>query len=110
MAYICMRRVGSCTHVMHPIVHFVGWCIIASVGGSFVLGIQWVLPGWKWWIGMLVATVLGFVGQLVLTMGLARVPAGRGALALYVAVSGRTFGHWIKLRRLTLWGSRSSSP
>lgn len=49
-------------------------------------GIPWVMPDWKWWLGVLAVGLLGFIGQVISTIGFTMVPAGRGALALYVAV------------------------
>ncbi|KAG8692415.1 hypothetical protein FRC08_009791 [Ceratobasidium sp. 394] len=86
-AYISVRVIGKRAHPMHIISYFSLWCVIVATIGMPVAHTEWVFPTRWTWLGMLLLIGLfGFLGQLLLTLGLQRETASRGTLALYVQI------------------------
>ncbi|QRV95556.1 transport protein [Ceratobasidium sp. AG-Ba] len=86
-AYISIRVIGKRAHPMHTMSYFSLWCVIVSIIGMAAGHTAWVLPTRWTWLGMLLLIGLfGFLAQLLLTIGLQRETASRGALALYVQI------------------------
>ena len=81
-----MRRVGKDAHVMHSVAYFNAWSFVAAIVGSVLAGTKWIWPDFKWCMGLIAIGLLGFAGQVVSTRGFQMETAGRGTLALYVAV------------------------
>jgi len=86
-AYTLIRRIGKRAHVLHFITSFSSQSILASTLGMILFKIPLVIPTRTSWLVMLVLIgILGFVGQILLTMGLQRETAGRGTLAIYSSI------------------------
>ena len=63
------------------------WCCFVSIVGMIILQVPIIMPrSFTFVILMLGIGVFGFVGQLLLTMGLQRETASRGSLGLYVQI------------------------
>ncbi|KZT03028.1 integral membrane protein DUF6 [Laetiporus sulphureus 93-53] len=84
-AYTSIRAMGKRAHPMHSIVAFSTQCVITSTVAMLLVRPHVVLPNRVEWILMLLAIGLcGFMGQMLMTMGLQRETAGRGTMAVYV--------------------------
>ncbi|KAG8973687.1 hypothetical protein FRC05_008274 [Tulasnella sp. 425] len=96
LAFISMRRLRDSTHVMHNIIYFTAWCLIISTITSVLSGtipgipesskIVWFWPDFTRMMGIIAIGILGLAGQVLLTMGFQKESAGRGTLALYLAI------------------------
>ncbi|KAG9047128.1 hypothetical protein FS837_002959 [Tulasnella sp. UAMH 9824] len=108
LAMVSMRRLKDSIHVMHSIIYFTSWCLIIStlspVLSNIIPGIPeaskvvWLWPDFEQLMGIIGIGILGFIGQVLLTMGFQKEAAGRGTLALYLAIvfsliSERIFFH-----------------
>ncbi|KAL6310220.1 hypothetical protein BKA93DRAFT_754933 [Sparassis latifolia] len=82
-----IRAIGKRAHPMHNIVAFSSQCVITSTILILVLRVHIVLPTSLLFLAMLLAIgFLGFMGQMLMTMGLQRETAGRGTMAIYVQI------------------------
>ncbi|EOQ99954.1 hypothetical protein E3P92_03097 [Wallemia ichthyophaga] len=85
LAYVTTRAIGTRAHPMHVILAF-SWCSVVF-GGLLMkaLGEPFVLPKSTKWCIMLVAIgAFGFIGQILLTLGLRREKVGRASLGMYL--------------------------
>ncbi|KAG9047127.1 hypothetical protein FS837_002958 [Tulasnella sp. UAMH 9824] len=97
LAFISMRRLKDSIHTMHSVIYFTTWSLIIStfsaVLSNVIPGIPeasktvWLWPDFKQFMGIIAIGILGFIGQVLVTMGFQREAAGRGTLALYIALS-----------------------
>ncbi|KAL0948222.1 hypothetical protein HGRIS_010826 [Hohenbuehelia grisea] len=86
-AYTTLRAIGKRAHPMHSMTSFSAQCIIVSSIGMTVNKTQVVVPTRLEWLALLLMIGLfGFIAQTLLTMGLQRETAGRGAMAIYTQV------------------------
>ncbi|KIO23133.1 hypothetical protein M407DRAFT_78449 [Tulasnella calospora MUT 4182] len=108
LAMVSMRRLKDSIHVMHSVIFFTSWCLIIStfscVLSNVIPGIPeaskvvWLWPDFEQLMGIIAIGILGFIGQVLLTMGFQKEAAGRGTLALYISIvfsliSERIFFH-----------------
>ncbi|KAF9039209.1 hypothetical protein BJ165DRAFT_1531307 [Panaeolus papilionaceus] len=85
-AYTSIRAIGTRAHPMHSMTFFSLSCVIVStISMIFAPSVApIVIPTRLLWIGLLLMIgLVGFVAQLLLTMGLQKETVGRGALAIY---------------------------
>ncbi|PPR00561.1 hypothetical protein CVT24_005464 [Panaeolus cyanescens] len=85
-AYTSIRAIGTRAHPMHSMTFFSLLCIIVSTLSMIFApsAAPIVIPTRLLWVGLLLMIgLVGFVAQLLLTMGLQKETAGRGALAIY---------------------------
>ncbi|EMD35946.1 hypothetical protein CERSUDRAFT_115894 [Gelatoporia subvermispora B] len=86
-AYTSIRAIGKRAHPMHNMVAFATLCIIVSSIAMPVSRMHVVVPKEPAWIALLFAVgVCGFLGQILMTMGLQRETAGRGTMAVYIQI------------------------
>lgn len=86
-AYTSIRAIGKRAHPLHSIVAFSAQCVVSSSIAILVVRPHLVLPTRLDWIAMLFAIgVMGFGGQILMTMGLQRESAGRGTMAVYIQI------------------------
>ncbi|KAG8899085.1 hypothetical protein FRC00_001907 [Tulasnella sp. 408] len=100
LAFISMRRLKDSIHVMHSVIYFTAWSLIISafytVLSNVIPGIPeaskivWLWPDFKQFMGIIAIGILGFAGQVLVTMGFQKETAGRGTLALYISSSKRS--------------------
>lgn len=87
LAYVTTRAIGSRAHPMHVILAF-SWCSV--IFGTLLMKIQgerFVIPKSTNWCIMLFAIgAFGFVGQILLTLGLRREKVGRASLGMYLQI------------------------
>ncbi|KAG8935286.1 hypothetical protein FRC01_003037 [Tulasnella sp. 417] len=108
LAMVSMRRLKDSIHVMHSVIYFTAWCLIISalysVLSNIIPGVPeaskivWLWPDFEQLKGIIAIGIFGFIGQVLLTMGFQKEAAGRGTLALYMAIvfsliSERIFFH-----------------
>ncbi|KAF9005102.1 hypothetical protein BDQ17DRAFT_1541101 [Cyathus striatus] len=87
VAFTCIAAIGKKAHPMHMMVSFSLPCVIVSVILMFIMQKPFVIPTEITWISLLLFLgICGFVAQMLLTMGLQRETAGRGAMAMYSQV------------------------
>ncbi|KDR72932.1 hypothetical protein GALMADRAFT_252285 [Galerina marginata CBS 339.88] len=87
MAYTSIRAVGKRAHAMHSMVFLSMICVAVSSLGMFVTNTAIVVPRQLDWLALLLMIgVFGFLGQLLLTMGLQRETAGRASMGIYIQV------------------------
>ncbi|KAG1736884.1 drug/metabolite transporter superfamily [Suillus paluster] len=88
-AYTSIRAIGTRAHALHIMTFFaLGSTIMASLG-MVAFNISVVYPtsrSWTWILLLLMNGVFGFVAQALLTMGLQRETASRGAMGVYIEV------------------------
>lgn len=86
-AYTLIRAIGKRVHVLHAMTAFSLQCVIGSTLGMILFKLPFVIPTRTLWLVMLVLIgIFGFFAQVLLTMGLQRETAGRGALAIYTSI------------------------
>ncbi|KAI9450022.1 integral membrane protein DUF6 [Lactarius psammicola] len=86
-AYTLIRAIGKRTHVLHSMMSFSSQCVLGSTLGMILFKVPLVIPTRTLWLVMLfLIGIFGFVAQTLLTMGLQRETAGRGALAIYTSI------------------------
>ena len=85
LAYVTTRAIGQRAHPMHVILAF-SWCSV--IFGSLLMKIQgeaFIIPkSTKWSIMLIAIGTFGFVGQILLTLGLRREKVGRASLGMYL--------------------------
>ncbi|KAI5119675.1 hypothetical protein M0805_009619 [Coniferiporia weirii] len=95
-AYTSLRAIGKRAHTLHSIVFFSSQCVIASIVGMLFLRQEFVFPTRTEWLVLLVMIgTFGFLAQVLVTMGLQRETAGRGAMAIYVQIIFASILQWI---------------
>ncbi|KAF8259028.1 integral membrane protein DUF6 [Lactarius quietus] len=86
-AYTLIRGIGKRVHVLHAMTSFSSQCVIGSTLGMILFRLPLVIPTRTLWLVMLfLIGIFGFLAQVLLTMGLQRETAGRGALAIYTSI------------------------
>ncbi|KAI5119682.1 hypothetical protein M0805_009626 [Coniferiporia weirii] len=86
-AYTSLRAIGKRAHTLHSLTFFSSQCVIAAIVGMLLLQQTFVFPTRIEWLALLVMIgIFGFLAQVLLTMGLQRETAGRGAMAIYVQI------------------------
>jgi len=86
-AYTSIRAIGKRAHTLHNLISFSGQCVIASTVLTLVAHTQFVLPKTFLHFFMLSAIgIFGFIGQILMTMGLQRETASRGTMAVYCQI------------------------
>jgi len=85
--YTTIRAIGRRAHPMHNLVSFSSQCVIVSTILIIVTQTEVVIPTQWIFVAILLAIgVLGFMAQVLLTLGLQRETAGRGSMASYVSI------------------------
>lgn len=85
--YTTIRAIGKRAHPMHNLVSFSSQCVIVSSILILVTRTEIVVPMQWLFVAILLAIgVLGFMAQVLLTLGLQRETAGRGTMAVYVQI------------------------
>ncbi|KAI0247429.1 hypothetical protein BJV78DRAFT_1157203 [Lactifluus subvellereus] len=74
-AYTLIRGIGKRAHIFHAMTFFSSQCVLGSTAGRPL-----------WLAVLLLIGILGFIAQMLLTMGLQRETASRSALAIYISV------------------------
>ena len=78
---------GELAHFMHSIAYFAGLCGILSPIGAVIMRIEWIWPtDPKFTLGLLFVSIVGFAGQVCLTIGMQNETAVRASIALYSQV------------------------
>ncbi|KAK0187129.1 drug/metabolite transporter superfamily [Armillaria mellea] len=86
-AYTAIRAVGFRAHPLHSLASYSLQCVIATSIGMVVTGSPIVIPTQpKWGVLFAILVLTGFVGQVLLSMGLQRETAGRGTTAIYTQI------------------------
>jgi drug/metabolite transporter (DMT)-like permease len=86
-AYVSIRAIGKRASAMHSIASFALQCVIFSIPLSPITNSQYVVPSNPTFFLLLPAVgICGFIAQSLLTMGLQRETAGRGAVGLYTQI------------------------
>ncbi|KAF8883036.1 EamA-like transporter family-domain-containing protein [Infundibulicybe gibba] len=86
-AYTSIRAVGKRAHPLHALASYSVQCITVTTIYMVVTKSPFIIPTRLDWLGLLVLIgIFGFIGQVLLTMGLQRETASRGTLALYTQV------------------------
>ncbi|KAJ3562036.1 hypothetical protein NP233_g9827 [Leucocoprinus birnbaumii] len=86
-AYTSLRAIGKRAHPLHSLSIFSFYSIIGASIGMIMAETPFVIPTRPEWLAMLVMIgIFGFFAQILLTMGLARETASRGALGMYSQV------------------------
>ncbi|CCM00212.1 uncharacterized protein FIBRA_02240 [Fibroporia radiculosa] len=86
-AYTSIRAIGKRAHPMHNIVGFSTQCVVSSLTAMLIIRPHIVMPTRLDWLFMLFGIgICGFMGQILMTMGLQRETAGRGTMAVYVQI------------------------
>ncbi|KAF9005101.1 EamA-like transporter family-domain-containing protein [Cyathus striatus] len=87
VAFTSIAAIGKRAHPLHLMLSFSLQCVVVSVVLMFMIHAPIVLPTELLWISLLLFLgISGFVAQILLTMGLQRETAGRGAMAVYSQV------------------------
>nr|ODN98853.1 hypothetical protein L204_02817 [Cryptococcus depauperatus CBS 7855] len=88
MAYTTIRWIGSKAHALHSIAYFSYLCTITSVFWLLIDPSPLIWPSSTFSLFLIfLIGVFGFLGQILLTMGLQREKAGRASLAMYLQVA-----------------------
>ncbi|TFK83248.1 DUF6-domain-containing protein [Polyporus arcularius HHB13444] len=83
-AYTTIRHIGKRAHALHNLVAYSALCVIVTIIAMIVMRTPFVVPTrWDWVLLLLFIGIAGFTGQVLLTLGLQREAAGRGAIAVY---------------------------
>lgn len=91
-AYTSIRAIGKRAHPLHSVVAFSTQCVVTSSIAMLIVRPHLIVPTRLDWIGMLFAIgLLGFGGQMLMTMGLQRETAGRGTMGTYIQIIFATF-------------------
>ncbi|KAK0470643.1 drug/metabolite transporter superfamily [Armillaria novae-zelandiae] len=86
-AYTTIRAIGFRAHPLHSLASYSLQCVIATSIGMVVTGSPIVIPTQpKWGVLFAILVLTGFVGQVLLSMGLQRETAGRGTTAIYTQI------------------------
>ncbi|KAH9895972.1 hypothetical protein C8Q73DRAFT_729352 [Cubamyces lactineus] len=86
-AYTTIRAVGKRAHPLHNLVSFSSQCVIVATLAMIIMRTPVVIPmRWDWLLMLLLIGIIGFIAQVLLTMGLQRETAGRGTMAVYVQI------------------------
>ncbi|KAJ7904973.1 DUF6-domain-containing protein [Mycena leptocephala] len=86
-AMTSIRAIGQRAHPLHLLAFFSLQSVIAASIIMAILREPVVIPTRLAWLGLLVVIgVLGFVAQILLTMGFQRETAGRASMALYTQI------------------------
>ncbi|KAH8113036.1 DUF6-domain-containing protein [Phellopilus nigrolimitatus] len=86
-AYTSLRAIGKRAHTLHSLTFFSSQCVVAAIVGMLLLQEKVVFPTRIEWLALLVMIgIFGFLAQVLLTLGLQRETAGRGAMAIYVQI------------------------
>ncbi|EGN97441.1 hypothetical protein SERLA73DRAFT_184151 [Serpula lacrymans var. lacrymans S7.3] len=86
-ALISIRAIGKRAHPLHSMTFFSLWCVIVATGGMIVGEVPVVYPTrWEWVVLLILIGLCGFFAQTLVTMGLQRETAARGAMGVYIQV------------------------
>jgi len=86
-AFTLIRGIGKRAHVFHSMTFFSSQCVIGSTIGMILFKIPPVIPRRPLWLAVLLLIgILGFIAQILVTMGLQRETASRSTLAIYISV------------------------
>jgi drug/metabolite transporter (DMT)-like permease len=92
---VTIRAIGKRASAMHSIASFALQCVLFALPLSAVTHERWVLPTNTTFLLLLPAIgISGFLAQTLLTLGLQRETAGRGAVGLYTQVIFAVFLEW----------------
>ncbi|KAI9439322.1 hypothetical protein H4582DRAFT_1948460 [Lactarius indigo] len=85
--FTVLRAIGKRAHILQSLNFFASQSVLGSMLGMVLFKVPLVVPTRVLWLVMLfVVGILGMIGQALLTMGLQREAAGRGALAIYSSI------------------------
>ncbi|TFK18110.1 hypothetical protein FA15DRAFT_628299 [Coprinopsis marcescibilis] len=86
-AYTSLRAIGKRAHPLHALTSFSTQCVIVASVAMIVRQERFVFPTRPEWLAMLAMIgIFGFLGQVLLTLGLQRETASRGSLAVYTQI------------------------
>ncbi|KAF9258918.1 DUF6-domain-containing protein [Marasmius fiardii PR-910] len=87
LAFTCLRAIGKRAHALHSLVSFSSQGTVVAIIGMIVMKTPIILPtGIVWYIYLLVIGVLGFLAQVLLTLGFQHEQAGRVSMAVYTQI------------------------
>jgi drug/metabolite transporter (DMT)-like permease len=94
-AFLSIRAIGKRASAMHSNAFFALQAVIFSATLSLMTNIRYVVPSNPtFFILLLAISVCGFVGQSLLTLGLQRETASRGAVGMYSQVLFAVILEW----------------
>ena len=100
-AYVAVRHASRTEHEETIVLWFPLTSVPLSAVGTWVAGPVWPTPvEWGW---LLLVAAAGQVGQLFLTRGLARVPAGRATLANPLTIAFGALLGWLMFAEAIGW-------
>ncbi|EIW77920.1 hypothetical protein CONPUDRAFT_128915 [Coniophora puteana RWD-64-598 SS2] len=87
LAQCAIRAIGTKAHAMHSMTFFSLWCVIVSSTSMTTLDIHMMVPQrWEWGAVLVFIGLCGFFAQTLVTIGLQRETAARGAMGVYIQV------------------------
>ena len=100
-AYVAVRHASRTEHEETIVLWFPLTSVPLAAVGTWVTGPVWPTPAeWGW---LLLVAAAGQVGQLFLTRGLARVPAGRATLANPLTIAFGALLGWLMFQEPMGW-------
>lgn len=85
--YTTIRAIGKRAHPLHNLTAFSSQCVVASTVLLFTFQVPIVFPtSLVFVLALLAIGFLGFMGQILMTMGVQREAAGRATMAIYIQI------------------------
>ncbi|KAF8736449.1 hypothetical protein AX14_000319 [Amanita brunnescens Koide BX004] len=86
-AYVSIRAIGKRAHAMHTMSYFSLLTVIVASIAMVVTRTPFIIPSRLNWFALLIMIgILGFIAQILLTMGLQRESAGRATMGVYTQI------------------------
>ncbi|KIL58915.1 hypothetical protein M378DRAFT_287577 [Amanita muscaria Koide BX008] len=103
-AFVAIRAIGKQAHTLHIMGAFALQSILATSLGMVMTKTPFVIPSRvEWFFLLFMVGILGFVAQVLLTMGLQREAAGRASMALYTQIIFATIFQLIIFHTYPSW-------
>lgn len=103
-AFIAIRAIGKRANALHVMCYYAMQCIIATTLGMIITKTPFIIPSrLEWFSLLLMIGFVGFVSQILLTLGLQRESAGRASMALYTQIVFATTLQFIFFHMTPSW-------
>ncbi|KIL58919.1 hypothetical protein M378DRAFT_287457 [Amanita muscaria Koide BX008] len=104
LTVIAIRAIGKRANALHVMCYYAMQCIIATTLGMIITKTPFIIPSrLEWFSLLLMIGFVGFVSQILLTLGLQRESAGRASMALYTQIVFATTLQFIFFHMTPSW-------